>query len=200
MAELDNSDRKILQLYLARPDITAKEVSHEIRLSKPAVHKRIQKLKAQGVLSVETRVCDAAYATRYLVWLSINIEAITRHHQSSDHNYNSILGFMRFLRFELLASPGSERFAGRVLVEDVVVALGGGSHDILIRLAFADDEFALLFITEILNALPGVTHTESHRVFTVGQLATFYEHTAAKQSKSRKSRRVAPGEKGASSE
>ncbi len=55
---VDDTDKKILNLMIQNPAITQKEIAKKIKITPPAVHSRIQRLKAKGVIKGMVPVLD----------------------------------------------------------------------------------------------------------------------------------------------
>lgn len=78
---MDDKDLEILRLVQGNARLTAEAISHDVGLSPPAVQKRLQKLRANGVIEREIAVLSPAKLGREMtIIVEVMLERENRAH------------------------------------------------------------------------------------------------------------------------
>ena len=140
---LDQTERRILELLQTEPGINASEIGEKIGLSQSAVWRRIQSLREEGVIREQPVKLD-----REKVGLNTMVFA---HIKSTSHGRSNLADF-------------SEAVRKYPEVLDCYVLLG--NVDFLLRIVTEDIKAYEQFFFEKLSQLPGIQEVNSSIVLS----------------------------------
>lgn len=140
LAELDDIDRRLIQLLQVDGRMSNAAMAREIGASEPTVRKRIERLRADDVIKVTAVLNPRAY------------------------------GYQRDVLINVRTDPGLVFQVGEKLSryeQAVYLAYTEGPYQILVDMLFRDDEELLEFLGNELGAIDGVTGTHVVSVLRV---------------------------------
>ncbi len=176
---LDQIDRDIVACFRQDPGMTYEVIAKQLTAKPSTVEKRVRRLIRREVLkrTVELNWQKLGYEFRYRIDILINSEKIRRNKgRSRDtkattrandaRQFDSQEHLAQYIKDRLI--PALEKnhggaFTANLIVEDVVILLGG-SADLSVTLWAKDLHLARLFVTEGLRKLPGVNQTSTAHV------------------------------------
>ena len=139
MAELDGTDRRILDELRADGRLSVRALAERVRVSRANAYARIERLTATGVITGYTALVDpvrSGLATSAYVTLTVR--------QSS----------WRDLQEQLRAIPEVRH-----------MALVGGEFDAILLVRTADNAELRRVVLEKIQAIPGVLASRTHLIF-----------------------------------
>lgn len=138
MENLDNTDRKILDLLQQNALLTIQEIGKQINLSKTPVHERIKRLEREGVIErYVTIVNKKKLGNQLMVYCQVTLDRQTRD---------------AFAAFDT---------AVRELPEVVECNRVSGTFDYLLKIVSRDMETYNRFYQEELSVIAGTLHISS---------------------------------------
>jgi Lrp/AsnC family transcriptional regulator, leucine-responsive regulatory protein len=132
--EIDNTDKKIIELLQKNAALTSNEIAKEVGLSPSAVHERIRKLHASGVIRKISAFIQAAVIEK------------------------SLCAFI----YVLIDTPSHSRhFLKEIIKQENVMECHHvtGEYSYLLKVRVKDTHELERFITEFLKSQAGVTGT-----------------------------------------
>ena len=135
---MDDTDRKILRLMQARPDITMSDLAAEVGLSQTPCWRRVKQLEASGVIARRAVLLDARK-----LGFSVDVFA---HLRIGRHDEESLEAFEESVRGH---------------AEIVECFSMSGDSDYLMRIVARSIEDYERFLKKVLLHLPGVTSVNS---------------------------------------
>ncbi|WP_428329693.1 Lrp/AsnC family transcriptional regulator [Mucilaginibacter sp.] len=149
--QLDDTDRRILNLLQSDSRISYKEIAHKVHKSVTAVHVRVKRLLDDGYIKSFTVIVDNKKIGRGLTgFVEVSLEK---------HTEKSLLDFMQ-----------------EVVKLDEVMACYHltGAYDFLLRVAINDmAEYSQVLLKKLSN-LPGIENFTSHFVMNEVKQVTSY--------------------------
>lgn len=145
LANLDGTDKKLLELLQNDAKQTTKALSLKLNLSKTAVYERIKKLERQGVIRKYTALLDPRKTDLAFV--------VFCHVRLTQHVKNQLIGFEKQVA---------------ELPEVLECYHVSGEYDYMLKINVADMEAYRIFMTSKLTALDHIGSTQS--VFMISEV------------------------------
>lgn len=170
--QLDHTYRSIVNYLIEKPGATYNEVAHGLQLSETAVAKRISRMFDQGILQRAIHVVDWArigFPFRYRIDIRVSREKLALAEggpyprvglpkPDSNRPIDSQQRLARYLKHLLPTHPP---FLGQIVVQDVVILLGGAEADLSATVYARSNKSMLAFVTAGVGQLASVTQSTS---------------------------------------
>lgn len=162
MPELDEKDHEIIQWMRDKPEIRLKALAESIPIVSGAeekvpystIQKRVNKLKEMGVVKeiYTVNLKKIGYPLRFRIDIVVDPVDLR---EEKGKGINSQRKLAKYIVEELATE---EKYAGRIIVDDVFILLGGQA-DMSLDIRSSDNEIVSEFVTESLRKTYGIRNT-----------------------------------------